>query len=89
MYEWKIQASGLWNAEGMGVKAEHRECSHWYCNSVVWEQVVATWWGAQHNLYRDLESPCCTPETNVTLCVNYTQIQNFLKIYGAHERTCS
>ena len=23
--------------------------------------------------YRDVESLCCTPETNITLCVKYTQ----------------
>ena len=23
---------------------------------------------------RDVESLCCTPETNITLCVNFTQI---------------
>ena len=28
--------------------------------------------------YKLVESLCCTPETNVTLCVNYTQI--FLKL---------
>lgn len=39
--------------------------------------------GGEHSItYRDVESLCCTPETNITLCVTYTQKKNFnLKIH--------
>ena len=31
--------------------------------------------GSEHSItYRDVESLCCTPATNITLCVNCTQI---------------
>ena len=29
--------------------------------------------------YREVKSLCCTPETNVTACVNYTQIKKKFK----------
>lgn len=31
--------------------------------------------GEHSIIYRVVESLCCTPETNETLCVNYTQIK--------------
>ena len=39
--------------------------------------------GGEHSvIYKLVESICCTPETNVTLCVNYTQFfnLNFIKM---------
>ena len=31
--------------------------------------------GEQNTIYREIKPHCCTPETNITLCVNYTQIK--------------
>ena len=32
---------------------------------------------SEHSImYRGVKSLCCTPETNITLCVNYTVINN-------------
>lgn len=36
-------------------------------------------WGEHSIPYRFVESLCCVPETNVTLCVNYTSIKNTQK----------
>ena len=36
-------------------------------------------------MYRDVESSLCTPETNVTLCVNYTEIRYNNKIKSGTE----
>ena len=35
--------------------------------------------GEQGIMYTVAESLCYTPEINVTMCVNYTQINSFLK----------
>lgn len=37
--------------------------------------------GEQSIMYREVESLCYTPETNVTLCVNYTQIKFFKNMH--------
>lgn len=37
---------------------------------------MVTTHGEQSIMYRLIESLCCTPETNKTLCVNYTSIEN-------------
>ena len=39
------------------------------------------WWLYKYNImYRLVGSLCCTPETNVALCVNYTSIKNKRKV---------
>ena len=40
--EWEIQASTYGMTKSWGYKAQHREYSQWYCNSIVWWQTVAT-----------------------------------------------
>ena len=53
---------------------DERECSQWYCHSTVWGQMVAILNDKHSIRYRDVESLCCTPKTNVTLCINYISI---------------
>ena len=43
----------------------------WYCNSVVWGQMIAILVSIS-TMYRLAQSLCCVPETNVTLYLNYT-----------------
>lgn len=35
----------------------------------------------EHSMtYELVQSLCCTPDTYVTLCVNYTQVENFFQL---------
>ena len=57
-----------------GDKIQHREYSQCYCNSIVWWKMVAVVSIAV--IYKLVSSLWCTPETNVTLCVDYTSNRN-------------
>ena len=35
--------------------------------------------GEHSKMHQELESLCCTPESNVTLCINYIQILKIKK----------
>lgn len=72
--EREVQGSRYGMKTSRGWKAQRREYSQWYHSSLVWWQTVAAA-GECTIMYRLAELLCCTPDTTVTLCVNYTQIK--------------
>lgn len=70
--DWEIQISSDEMIKSWEYKAEHKECGQWYCNIVVWGQMVVTC-GEHSIMYKLIKSLYCIPETYVTLCVKYTQ----------------
>ena len=41
----------------------------------MWTNVNQTYCGDHFAIYRNIESLCCTPETNIILYINYTSIK--------------
>ena len=51
-----------------------------YFYNYVWGQMLTTYCGDHFTVYTNIEPLCCTPETNVILCINYTSIKKILNV---------
>ena len=55
-----------------GPTVQHRELCSIFCNNLIGKRI----WKRIHICICITESLCCTPETNTTLLINYTPIEN-------------
>lgn len=87
--EWEIQNSSYGVSKSRGMKGTEPETRrHW--NTVARGQTVAAYACGEHSMVcRRVESPCGTPDTDGTLCVNYMSVKNITLIYIHHMLTSS
>lgn len=71
----------LWMAESREEKAERKRYGQWHCNGDVMGQRAATLGGEHSITYKLVRSLSCTTDTNVALCVKYTQTNKKCKYY--------
>ena len=61
--------------------AQHKEYTEQYCNKECMGIDGSSISGEHRIMYKIVELLCCTPETNVIFCVNYTTKKSMISIH--------
>ena len=70
VWDWHIYISIFKIVNQQGPAVEHRELCSVFCNNLNGKRI----WKRIDTCICITESLCCTPETNITLLINYTPI---------------